>query len=82
MAVLAVAAGVAVLLAVATKANLAIGLAMAWGIGWIAVARLTGAPESTVTGVAAALAALVAIGVSVALRVRASTGSPAAVLSS
>ena len=73
VAVLLVAGGVGLLLATRTAGNIAIGAAMAWGIGWIAVARLTGEPASTITGVAALV---VAVGVGVAtvlvrLRVRA-----------
>jgi hypothetical protein len=34
---------------------------MAWGIGWIAVGRLTGEPASTITGVAAIVVAVALI---------------------
>lgn len=38
-------------------AALGVAAAMAWGLGWIAVGRLTGAPASTSVGVMAALSA-------------------------
>ncbi len=59
--VLAVAAGVGVLLARTFGGRMAVAAAMAWGLSWIAVGRLTGEPDSTLTGIAAALAALVVV---------------------
>jgi hypothetical protein len=56
--VLLVALVVGVLLARASSGNPGIGLAMAWGIGWISVGRLSGDPASTSTGVVAALVAM------------------------
>ena len=55
--VLLVAGGIGLMLAARTAGNIAIGAAMAWGIGWIAVARLTGEPASLITGVAALVVA-------------------------
>ena len=43
---------------------------MAWGLSWIAVGRLTDQPTSTLTGVAAAAAALIVLGAAVVRRVR------------
>ncbi|WP_225753611.1 tryptophan-rich sensory protein [Actinotalea sp. Marseille-Q4924] len=68
--VLAVAAGVGVGLAVHGRGRLAIGAALAWGLAWIAVARATDDPRSTVTAVAAGVAAAVVVVATVALRAR------------
>lgn len=56
--VLVVAGAIGVLLALQSGGNLAIGAAMTWGIGWIAVGRLTGEPASTITGTAAIIVAV------------------------
>ncbi len=58
LVVLAVAAGVGAVLARVSRGNLGIGAAMVWGLGWIAVARLGGAPESPTVAVGAVIAAL------------------------
>lgn len=79
--VLLVALGIGLLLLRAGHGNPAIALAMIWGIGWIAVGRLTGAPASVVTGVAAAVvAATLLVGAVVAFtrRPRHPLGGPAA----
>lgn len=71
--VLIVAAVVAFLLLRASRGNLAIGAAMAWGIAWIAVGRLSGAPESmTVAVVALAVAAVIVV---LTIAARAAAGS-------
>jgi hypothetical protein len=59
--VLAVAAGVGVVLARRMGGRWAVAAAMAWGLAWIAVGRLTDEPRSPVVGVAAALAAVVVV---------------------
>lgn len=59
--VLAVAAAIGVVLARRLGARYAVTAAMVWGLGWIAIGRLTDAPNSTVTGIAAILAALVIV---------------------
>ena len=59
--VLAVAAGLGVVFAQRLGARWSIAVAMAWGLGWIAVGRLTGEPSSMATGVAAATAAVVVL---------------------
>jgi hypothetical protein len=59
--VLAVAAGVGVVLARRLGGRWAVAAAMAWGLAWIAVGRLTDEPRSPVVGVAAALAAVVVV---------------------
>ncbi|MEJ7649622.1 MAG: hypothetical protein WKF57_11400 [Nakamurella sp.] len=61
--VLVVAGAVGVLLALRTGGNPGVGAAMVWGIGWIAVARLTGSPESTTTAAAAIVVAVLIAGV-------------------
>ena len=53
VAVLLVAGVVGVVLALRTGGNLGIGAAMAWGLSWIAVGRLTDEPESFLVGVSA-----------------------------
>lgn len=68
--VLAVAALVGVGLAVHSRGRLAIGAALAWGLAWIAVARSTDEPRSTVTAAAAGVAAAVVVVATVALRAR------------
>lgn len=50
--------------------RLGVALAMGWGLGWIAVGRLTDRPESTVVGIAAAIAALVVLAATAAARRR------------
>lgn len=68
--VLAVAVAVAALLANRVGGRVAVAAAMAWGLAWIAVGRLTDQPASSVVGVAAAIAALGVIAVTVVGRVR------------
>lgn len=41
--------------------RIAPGLAMAWGLSWIAVGRLTGEPESTAIGVTAIVVAAIVL---------------------
>ncbi|GAA2165075.1 hypothetical protein FHX52_4562 [Humibacillus xanthopallidus] len=59
--VIAVAAVLGVVFARRLGARWAIAAAMAWGLGWIAVGRLTSEPSSAATGVAAAVAAVVVL---------------------
>ncbi|HET7800314.1 MAG TPA: tryptophan-rich sensory protein [Humibacillus xanthopallidus] len=59
--VLAVAGGLGVVFARRLGARWAIALAMAWGLAWIAVGRLTSEPSSVATGIAAAAAAVVVL---------------------
>lgn len=61
VAVLAVAAGLGVLLAREFGGRIGVAAAMAWGLSWIAVGRFAGEPNSALTGIAAALAALVVV---------------------
>ncbi|MBA3019775.1 hypothetical protein [Propionicimonas sp.] len=48
-----------------------IGVAMAWGLGWIAIGRLYGEPASAVVGVAAGLAGVLVVGATAVARLRA-----------
>jgi hypothetical protein len=61
--------------------RLAVCLALAWGLAWVAVARWTGEPRDGAVAVTAAVAALVTLGSAVAVRVqdrsRNSSRSPA-----
>ena len=59
--VLAVAAGVGVLLARRLGGRWSVAVALAWGLAWIVVGRLADQPESTVTAVAAGVAAVVVL---------------------
>ena len=61
LAVLAAAAGIGVLLATRLGGRYAVALAMAWGLGWIGVARITDQPKSATVGLAALAAALVVV---------------------
>lgn len=70
VAVLVVAAGIGILLAAGTRGRVAPGLALAWGLLWISVARTSGSPESAPVAVAAALAAAVTVLAEVLVRWR------------
>jgi hypothetical protein len=63
--VIAVVAVIGIALAVWDRGRIAPTLSLCWGLAWIAVARLTDAPASTITGVAA-IVAVVAIVVATA----------------
>ncbi|HKH09257.1 MAG TPA: tryptophan-rich sensory protein [Agromyces sp.] len=56
VAVIALAGLVGVALAVWDRGRIAPALSLAWGLAWVAVARLADAPASTATGIAALLA--------------------------
>lgn len=70
MIVLAVAAGLGVLYAVRFGGRLTVALAMAWGLAWIAIARLTDQPESSAVGVVAIVATLVVLSAAPAVKAR------------
>lgn len=72
VAVLAVAAAIGVLLSRVSRGNLGIGAAMVWGISWIAIARATATPESTVVTIGAVVAAVLIAVAFVGARVQAS----------
>lgn len=69
--VVAVATAVGVALALRGAGRIAPALSLAWGLAWIAEARLAGAPHSVATGVAGLLGALIVLAVTVAVRARA-----------
>lgn len=71
VAVVVAAVGISVFLARETGGNVGIGLAVCWGLAWIGQERLSGAPESTTVGIVAVIAAIVALLVPVALRLKA-----------
>lgn len=71
VAVLAVAGLVGVALAVWSHGRLAPAAAIAWGLSWVAVGRLTGELVSVPAGIAAAVAAAVVVIVAVVFRMRA-----------
>lgn len=56
--VLAVAAGLGIYFAYRLGGRLALAAALAWGLAWIGIARLTDSPESTPVGIAAFAAAV------------------------
>jgi hypothetical protein len=62
--VLGLAGLVGVIAEVRTR-NVAVALAMAWGLGWIAIGRLAAGPQSVVTAVAAIAVAVVVLAVAV-----------------
>lgn len=66
--VLAVAAGLAILLTVRLGSRAAVSAAMAWGLGWIAIARLTNEPNSVIVGIGAIAAVAVVIAAPVLAR--------------
>lgn len=70
MVVLAAAAGLGVLFALRFGGRLAVAVAAAWGLAWIAVARLTGQPESTAVGAVAVVAAVIVVGAALVVRGR------------
>lgn len=72
IAVAVLVAAVAVVVAIGwfNGGTLGVGLAAAWGLGWIAAERLGGTPASDLVGWAAAAAAAVALVATVRLRAR------------
>lgn len=68
--VIAVAGLAGVLLAIYGRGRLAPAASLCWGLAWVAVARLTGEPQSTPTAIAAIVAVVVVAAVTVLLRVR------------
>ena len=67
--VVAVAGLIGIALAVWDRGRIAPTLSLGWGLAWIAVARLTDEPSSTVVGVTAIIAAAAVVLVTVAVRV-------------
>ncbi len=69
--VIAGAGGLGIWFSKALGARLAVAAAMAWGLGWIVVGRLTDEPESVLTAVAALLAAVAILAVTIRRRISA-----------
>ncbi|WP_159603923.1 tryptophan-rich sensory protein [Agromyces humi] len=67
--VVAVAGLIGIALAVWDRGRVAPTLSLGWGLAWIAVARLTDEPSSTVVGVTAIIATVAVVVVTVAVRV-------------
>jgi hypothetical protein len=74
--VLLVAAALGVVFARTLNGRWAVAIAMAWGLGWIAVGRTNGSPPSLVVALFAAVAALVVLAVVPWTRQRAPQPSP------
>jgi hypothetical protein len=74
--VVVVAAAVGVATAIAARGRLTPAVALAWGLSWLAVARLTTEPQSQLVGIAAALAAGVVLAAAVVVRVVAQRQGP------
>lgn len=68
VAVLVVVIAITLFLAARYGARLAIALAAAWGLSWIAVGRLTDEPHDTTVGIVAIVAAVAVLGGTVMLR--------------
>jgi hypothetical protein len=77
VAVLAVVLVIGVASALVTR-RLAPALATAWGLSWLAVGRLTGEPESTVTAVAGVIVAVVLVAAGIVGGLRRSRADAAA----
>lgn len=78
VAVVIVVGVVGVLLGVRSRGRFAPPLAMAWGLAWLAVQRLTGEPASTAVGVAASVAAVAILAAPVVTRLRMPARKPEA----
>jgi hypothetical protein len=75
---LAAAAVIGLGYAVSTRGRLAVALALAWGLAWVAIARTTDVPRDRAVSVAAGVAAALTLGSAVAVRLttaRAPAGS-------
>lgn len=68
--VLVIAAGIGVAVAVAGHGRLAVAAALAWGLSWIAIARLQGPLLSGPVAITAILAAVVTVAAAVVMRFR------------
>lgn len=69
IAVLVVVGVIGVAIAWFSGGRIAPALALAWGLSWLAVARLTGEPESAGIGIAAVVVAVVVLGAAVVVKV-------------
>jgi len=76
--VIAVAALAGIVLAVVGRGRLSPALSLSWGLAWVAVGRLTGDLVSVPTAVAAIVAVVLVLGVTITLRVTRGGSLPAA----
>lgn len=67
IAVLAVVALIGVAIPLASGGRFAPGLAIAWGLTWVAVGRLTGEPPSTAIGITAIIVAVIVLAAPIAI---------------
>ncbi|WP_182112243.1 MULTISPECIES: tryptophan-rich sensory protein [unclassified Actinotalea] len=65
---LAAAAAIGLAYALWTRGRIAVALALAWGLTWVAIARTTDEPRDTAVAVAAGIAAAVTLGSAVVVR--------------
>ncbi len=76
IAVLVVVGFIGIGIALGTRGRIAPGLAMAWGLTWIGVARATGEPESFPIALTAWIVAVVVLTVPIAIRLLVARGTP------
>ncbi|MCU1482124.1 MAG: hypothetical protein JWQ19_2910 [Subtercola sp.] len=76
VAVVIVAGAVGVLLAFWSRGRLTPAVALAWGLAWVGVSRLTGSLDSTAVGVTALIAAAIVLLVTIVVRVRTARALP------
>lgn len=74
VAVIAVAGIIGIALAIWDRGRIAPTLALGWGLAWVAIARLTDAPESVATGIAAIVAVVAVVIATVWARVASGAG--------
>lgn len=72
VAVLVVAGVIGIVLALVLRGRLTVGIALCWGLTWVAIGRLTDEPESSMTGITAAIVAAVVLIVTVVVFARTS----------
>jgi hypothetical protein len=78
IAVLVVAAGIGVLLAIGLGGRIAPAIGLAWGLGWVAAERAGGLPQSDAVAVSAAIAAAITLIAAIVVRANVHRRSPAA----
>lgn len=66
---IAVAGAIGVWVAIRSRGRIAPALSLSWGLAWLAVARLTGAPESVAAGVAAIIAVVAVLAFTAVIRI-------------
>jgi hypothetical protein len=76
IAIIAVAGIVGILLAIRGRGRISPALSLGWGLAWIGVGRLTGAPLLPAVGIIAVIAAVVVLVFTVAVRLRTRGAEP------